>query len=135
MRVPRALTRAEEFDDVAGRVLDEVALRADEETAARLAELELRVDDVPPDVHAPLPDHVQLLEEDGVPLAAVVEAQSPRRGRATPAVVVLYRRPLEARAGGHAERTEVLLDVVVEAVSRLLGVDPDELHPDGPAED
>ncbi len=54
-----------------------------------------------------------------------------RRPTTTPARVVVYRRPLEARALDRAELAELVRDVVVDQVARLLDLDPDEVDPPG----
>jgi len=46
-----------------------------------------------------------------------------------PARVVVYRRPLEARAANRTELSELVREVVVEQVAGLLGMDPDEVDP------
>ncbi len=56
-------------------------------------------------------------------------------GPARPARIVLYRRPLLARADGEDELGELVLDVVIEEFARLLGLDPQVIDPDYPEED
>ena len=48
-----------------------------------------------------------------------------RTGQPTRARIVLYRRPLEARAAHGADLTDLLHDVLVEQVASYLGLDPD----------
>ena len=52
-----------------------------------------------------------------------------------PARIVLYRRPLLARADGEEELAELVLDVIVEQFAHWLGVDPQTVDPGYPAED
>jgi Zincin-like metallopeptidase len=52
-----------------------------------------------------------------------------------PARIVLYRRPLLARADGQEELAELVLDVIVEQFARWLGVDPQTVDPGYPAEE
>ena len=54
---------------------------------------------------------------------------------ARPARIVLYRRPLMARAEGEEELGELVLDVVVEEFARLLGLDPQIVDPGYPGDD
>ena len=54
---------------------------------------------------------------------------------ARPARIVLYRRPLMARADGEDELGELVLDVVVEEFAQLLGLDPQIVDPGYPDED
>ena len=56
------------------------------------------------------------------------ELQRPGRPRA----IVLYRRPLMARADDEEDLSELVLDVVVEEFARLLGVDPQAVDPGYP---
>jgi predicted Zn-dependent protease with MMP-like domain len=48
---------------------------------------------------------------------------------ASPPRIVLYRRPLLARADGADDLGELVLDVVVEEFAQLLGVDPRAVDP------
>jgi hypothetical protein len=43
--------------------------------------------------------------------------------------IVLYRRPLLARADDEDELSELIFDVVVEELAELLGLDPDSIDP------
>ena len=54
-----------------------------------------------------------------------------RTGAASPRVVV-YRRPLEARAADRLDLADLVHDVVVDQVARLLGLDPDEVDGGAP---
>ena len=54
---------------------------------------------------------------------------------ARPARIVLYRRPLMARAEGDEELGELVLDVVVEEFARLLGLDPQIVDPGYPGDE
>ena len=55
----------------------------------------------------------------------------PRLARAEgqPARIVIYRRPIEARAHDQRELTALVQDVVVEQVAALLGMAPEDLDP------
>lgn len=46
-----------------------------------------------------------------------------------PARVVLYRRPIQARARGEIALRRLILDVLVEQVADLLGIDPADVDP------
>ena len=111
VRVPASQTRGEQFDDL---VLDAVE-RLEEHWSDELAKLEFAVEDVPP------PDAIV---DDVVPLSRVIPAVP-----GTPARVVVYRRPLEARAVDPADLADLVLEVVVTEVGRALGIDPDVLDP------
>ncbi|MBO0810177.1 MAG: metallopeptidase family protein, partial [Actinobacteria bacterium] len=46
-----------------------------------------------------------------------------------PPRIVLYRRPLMARADGEEDLGDLVSDVVIEEFARLLGIDPEEVDP------
>jgi predicted Zn-dependent protease with MMP-like domain len=46
-----------------------------------------------------------------------------------PPRIVLYRRPLAARADSEEELGELVFEVVVEEFARLLGIDPEDVDP------
>jgi predicted Zn-dependent protease with MMP-like domain len=52
----------------------------------------------------------------------------PAAGQEPPRIVV-YRRPLMARAESDEDLGELVFDVVVEEFARLLGIDPQDVHP------
>lgn len=126
--VPLARTRGERFDDL---VLDAVQ-HLEGRWAQELRDVEFAVEDVPP---VALLDHgsydadlADVVVDDtaggGVPLGRLLPAtfeHSPR--------VVVYRRPLEARADDLADLAELVHDVVVDQVARLLRLDPDVVDP------
>jgi len=108
--VPAARTRSEVFDDM---VLDAVE-HLEERWSEQLTSVEFAVEDVPQvGEGAELPP-------DEVPLARMVPATGRRPSR-----IVLYRRPLEARARDPLDLADLVHDVVVEQVAALLGLDPD----------
>jgi predicted Zn-dependent protease with MMP-like domain len=108
--LPAARTRSEVFDDL---VLDAVE-HLEERWSDQLTAVEFAVEDVPPvDDEAPVPP-------DEVPLARTVPAKGRRPSR-----IVVYRRPLEARAHDPLDLADLVHDVVVEQVAQLLGLDPD----------
>jgi hypothetical protein len=49
--------------------------------------------------------------------------------------IVLYRRPLMARAEGEEELAELVLDVIVEQFANYLGIDPQIVDPGYPGEE
>jgi predicted Zn-dependent protease with MMP-like domain len=121
---PLHRSRAERFDDL---VLQAVA-QLEPRWQTELAGVEFAVEEIPP---ADLPDD----DPDPVPLARLdpgwPEPGDPQRP-ARPARIVLYRRPLMARADGEEELAELVLDVVVEEFARLLGIDPEAVDPGYP---
>lgn len=129
---PLQRSRAERFDDL---VLQAVA-QLEQRWESELAGVEFAVEEVPA-VDEPA---LELLTDDldPVPLArldpAWPDVGDPARP-ARPARIVLYRRPLLARADGEDELGELVLDVVVEEFARLLGLDPQAIDPGYPDED
>jgi predicted Zn-dependent protease with MMP-like domain len=116
--VPAARTKAEVFDDL---VLDAVE-GLERHWAKELAGVEFAVEEVPGDVNVYESD---VLEDGQVPLARLLPGRPGRHG--VPPRIVLYRRPLEFRAGDREDLADLVHDVIIEQVSNLLGVDPDEL--------
>ncbi len=112
--VPLSRSRARLFDDL---VLDTVE-QLEQRCGDQLDRVQFAVEDVPP---------LTMLGRD--PLEPVpLGGWSPRHGE-TPAQVVVYRRPIEARANGVEELAELVHDVVIEEVAELLGLDPQVLDP------
>jgi predicted Zn-dependent protease with MMP-like domain len=112
--LPMSRTRAEAFDDL---VLDAVE-HLERRWGSQLEHVQFAVEDVPPPA---------LLGRDSaepVPLGSY----SPVSPTA-PAQVVVYRRPIEARATGLDELAELVHDVVVEEVAELLGLEPESIDP------
>nr|WP_286186131.1 metallopeptidase family protein [Sphaerisporangium cinnabarinum] len=110
---PASRTRAEKFDDV---VLD-VVERVQRSWAKQLRGTEFAVEDVPPSDPAPW-------EDGGVPLGRCFPAESGQ-----PARVVVYRRPVEARAFDAEDLEDLVRDVLVEQVAHLLARTPEEIDP------
>jgi predicted Zn-dependent protease with MMP-like domain len=121
---PAARTRAEKFDAMVLEALEPIELR----WGSELADLDLAVDDVP-EVVETSPDRVVwdagVLADVGVPLAQLVPAGVDPEGIPSRARIVIYRRPLEARAKGGADLADLLHEVLVEQVAEYLGIEPD----------
>jgi hypothetical protein len=105
-------------------VLDAVA-RLEPRWEAELTSIEFAVQEVP--------DADELSDDSGpVPLARVVPG-SPAPGNqthpATAARIVVYRRPLLARAEDDDELSDLIFDVVVEEFAHVLGLDPESVDP------
>jgi predicted Zn-dependent protease with MMP-like domain len=121
--VPLHRTRGERFDDLVLLAVSQLEPRWE----AELSAVEFAVEEIPPaDAD---PD-----EGDLVPLARLEHATS-TDGHDNPARIVLYRRPLMARADGDEELAELVLDVIVEEFAHLLGVDPQTVDPSYPGDD
>jgi len=120
-------TRGERFDDL---VLD--AVEALEQRWARELEgVEFAVEDVPP-VPSDTGQDTSMDDDNpsgSVPLGRLLPATVDRDGQATAARIVVYRRPLEVRALDLLDLADLVHDVVVDQVARLLDLDPDEVDP------
>ncbi len=114
-QVPLRRGKADRFDEL---VLDAVE-HLEERWSEQLSTVEFAVEAVPPD-DEPSPD--------GDPVAlARLEPDSAD----SPARIVVYRRPLEARGRDREDLADLVLDVLVHEVARLLGVTPEVVDPEG----
>jgi predicted Zn-dependent protease with MMP-like domain len=123
--VPIAHSRGDAFDAMVLSAVDHLQPRLGE----RLAAVEFAVEDVPAVTHRGADDFTfddDVLDDNAVPLSRVYREGV--AGIAAP-VIVLYRRPLESRAPDQAELADLVHDVVVEQVARLLGTSADEIDP------
>ena len=124
--MPLNRTRAEQFDDL---VLDAVE-HLEQRWSRELKGVEFAVEDVPPADAA-----VEVEDGDGdgadpVPLSRLQSAAGTGR-QTTPPRIVLYRRPLEARALDSEDLGDLILDVLVHEVAHLLDVEPEVVDPEG----
>lgn len=120
--LPAATSRAEKFDALVLDALEPIEARWRHE----LTKLDVAVDEVP-EVREDVPASQAegILHDGSVPLSRLVPAGVDRAGLPTRARIVLYRRPLEARAKDPAELADLVHDVLVEQVASYLGVEPD----------
>ena len=119
--LPAASTRAERFDALVLAALEPIEAR----WRTELTKLDIAVDDVP-DVRGDEDTMAAegTLTDGGVPLARLVPAGMDRRGMPTKARIVLFRRPLEARARDGGDLADLVHHVLVDQVANYLGVDP-----------
>jgi predicted Zn-dependent protease with MMP-like domain len=122
--VPLYRTRVERFDDLVLLAVSQLEPRWETE----LSGIEFAVEEIPP--VEPDPDDVE-----PVPLARLEPGSAVLGEPDRPARIVLYRRPLMARADGQEELAELVLDVIVEQFARWLGVDPQTVDPSYPGDD
>jgi len=119
--VPLYRTRAQQFDDM---VLDAVA-RLEPRWETELAGIEFAVQEVP--------EADELADDSSpLPLARLVpgsaDPQNPARS-ATPSRIIVYRRPLMARAEDDDELSDLVFDVIVEEFAQILELDPEAVDP------
>jgi hypothetical protein len=105
-------TRREDFEDVVISVVD----RLTERWKAELVDVEFGTEDVP---QLP-PDW----SDEPIPFGSLIRATS-----TSPARIVVFRRPIEMRAGSRRELAALVREVVVEHLADLLSRDPDEIDP------
>jgi predicted Zn-dependent protease with MMP-like domain len=96
-------------------VLDAVE-RLERRWRRELQDVEFAVEDVPP--------------ADGAAAGPVPLGRLYRGGAGQDARIVLYRRPIEARAAGRADLAALVHDLLVEQVADLIGVEPETIDPD-----
>ncbi len=80
-----------------------------------LAPVEFAVEDVP---------EVDPWSEGPVPLGQTVPGEDGRSVR-----IVVFRRPVEARAKGEQELGRLIRDLLVEEIADLLGLSPESVDP------
>ncbi|MHA3700988.1 metallopeptidase family protein [Jatrophihabitans sp. YIM 134969] len=131
--VPIARSRAEQFDDL---VLDAVE-DLEHTWAEEIASLQFAVEEVP----GPVEDEfsADVVADKGIVLAQLHRGQPDTRSRRdrradpdggdTGPVVVIYRRPVEARTEEGEDRADLVFSLVVELVAEWLGRDTDEIDP------
>ena len=107
--VPVMVSRSTRFDEVGLDAVQHIEQRLDQE----LAGVEIAVEDVPPADPTPW--------ESGIALGRLFPAEG-----SLPAKVVVYRRPVEARAQ-EDDVAALVHEVVAEQVAGLLGLDPEDL--------
>ena len=101
----------------------EAVARLEPRWETELSDVEFMVQEVP---------DFDVIGEEGVPLARIVrgspDASDPENPASGPRIV-LFRRPLLARAEDEDELSELVFDVVVEEFAEILGVDPEIIDP------
>jgi predicted Zn-dependent protease with MMP-like domain len=123
VRLPLWRSRSETFDEL---VLDAVA-EVGRRWAAELQDVELAVEDVPD----PSVGGAEGLVADGTAGGEVPHARALAGSEGVRPRIVVYRRPVELRAEDRLDLRDLVREVVVDAVAELLGLDPDEVDPQG----
>ncbi len=123
--VPIAHSRGDAFDAMVLHAVDHLQPRL----AEQLAQVEFAVEDVPDVSHFGATDIAldeDVLDDNAVPLSRLY--RNGVAGISAP-VIVVYRRPLESRAAQSEDLADLVHDVVVEQLARLLGRSADEIDP------
>ncbi len=115
-QLPVVRSRAERFDDA---VLDALE-HLERSWGTELAGVQVVVEEVP---GAPADGQ----EPPEVPLGRVEPARRRRAAR-----LIVYRRPIEARARDRQDLDDLAQAVLTDLVADLLGRRPEEIDPDGP---
>ena len=126
--VPIAHSRGDAFDAMVLHAVDHLQPRL----AEQLAHVEFAVEDVPDVSHRGTADFnfdEDILDDNAVPLSRLY--RNGVAGISAP-VIVVYRRPLESRAAQNEDLADLVHDVVVEQIARLLGRSAEEIDPPPP---
>jgi hypothetical protein len=123
-QLPLSRSRSEIFDDLVLDAVEDLELH----WASELSGVEFAVEEVPPDT----PDaalSADVVSDRGVALGRVHREGIDGGGGPRRPVLVVYRRPVEARTADEEDRAELVFTVVAELVAQLLGRDVDEIDP------
>ncbi len=94
--------------------------------AAELADVEFAVEDVPPHLPASADVGPDLVLDRGVTLGRLYRD---RTAEVEGPLIVVYRRPVEARAADGEDRGDLVFMVVAELAAEYLGRDIEEVDP------
>ena len=115
--VPLHRSRSERFDEL---ILEAVA-RLEPRWGTQMSAVEFAVEEIP---RTSPPGTTG----EAVPLARL-DMGTAGGQPARPPRIVVYRRPLAARADTEEELGELIFEVLVEEFARLLGVEPEDVDP------
>jgi predicted Zn-dependent protease with MMP-like domain len=123
--LPRTRSQSERFDDLVLDAISELELH----WAAEMVGIEFAVEDVPAVGPGDVDDFSHdLVLDRGVPLGRLLRTETSAEPAPT---IVVYRRPVEARASDRDDRGDLVFMIVAELVAELLGRDVDEIDPPG----
>ncbi|WP_433464451.1 metallopeptidase family protein [Spirillospora sp. CA-128828] len=115
-QAPVSRTRAERFGDL----VDDEVRRLGARWGRELARVEFAVEQVP---------GVEPWFDGPVPLGQTVAPPPASGDGGRPVRIVVFRRPIEARANDEAELARLIRDLLVEEVADLLGLSPESVDP------
>jgi predicted Zn-dependent protease with MMP-like domain len=119
--VPLHRTQSEAFDDLVMDAVEEI----EDHWAAEVAGLEFAVEEVPPP-EANTDFDPDVVTDRGVALGRLYREGLPEIEQP---VIVVYRRPIEARALDQEDRADLVFMVIVDLTAQFLGRDVDEIDP------
>jgi hypothetical protein len=121
--VPRSRSRSERFDDFILDAVEEIEAH----WTAELDGVEFAVEDVPSVLPTDMDEFDPAFVVDrGVPLGRLLRQGIAETSAPT---IVIFRRPIEARAADGEDRADLVFMIVAELVAELLGRDVDEIDP------
>ena len=112
--LPAARTRSQRFDETVSYAV----IYLEQRLGQQMAGVEFAVEDVPPSNPAPW-------EHLSVPLGRYFPADL-----GMPHRIVVYRRPIEARADTDEDRFDLVVSILTEHLAHMLGRRPEEIDPD-----
>lgn len=112
--LPGSRTRSERFEDW----VMESAQRLERLWGDRIQDIQIVVQEIPSGLEQLAPEVVRGLL-----------GSSRRAAEKQPAVITLYRHPIEMAAKGYVPVNELVHDVVVEQMAELLGMAPEAVDP------
>ncbi|WP_433474450.1 metallopeptidase family protein [Spirillospora sp. CA-142024] len=115
-QAPVSRTRAERFGDL----VDDEVRRLGARWGRELARVEFAVEEVP---------GIEPWFDGPVPLGQTVAGPAGSGDGGRPVRIVVFRRPVEARADDEAELARLIRDLLVEEVADLLGLSPESVDP------
>ena len=119
--VPIVRSRAARFDDLVLDAIEDLEQHLPDE----LRDVEFAIEDVPPPARADFDP--ETVSDRGVALGQLYRGGL---GSVRKPVIVIYRRPVEARTVDPLDRGDLVFTVVSELVAELLGKDIDEIDPE-----
>ena len=119
--VPIVRSRAARFDDLVLDAIEDLEQHLPDE----LRDVEFAIEDVPPPARADFDP--ETVSDRGVALGQLYRGGL---GSVRKPVIVIYRRPVEARTIDPLDRGDLVFTVVSELVAELLGKDIDEIDPE-----
>lgn len=124
--MPRSVSRGERFDDLVLDAIEDLEEGLSEGLATQLADVEFAVEEVPEHTGAGAEFDPEIVLDRGVALGRLLRSGTPEAPAPT---IVVYRRPVEARAGHPDERADLIFLVVAELAAEFLGRDLDDIDP------